>query len=137
MSDAARRAVDAAYERWISAAVAGDADAYADFFEEDGVLMPPNAPIVRGRQAIREWAKWLFSTYRLEVSTYSMEHQIVSDAVAVSRYVTAGTYRPVNGGDGIPFDQKYADALVKLADGAWKMNSHMWSSNRKGHSLWG
>ena len=136
MSRTDQQAIDAAYEQWIKAALSSDADSYAGFFAEGGVLMPPNAQSVHGRQAIREWAKSFFSTYRLTVGTYGMEHQIVSDAVVVSRYSASGIYQPVDGGDGIPFDQKYVDVLVKRADGSWQMDSHMWSSNGKGRSVW-
>ena len=136
MNSPVQQAVEAAYQNWIKAAVTGDADEYAEFFCEEGVLMPPNAPPMHGRKAIREWAAQFFSSYKLNVSTYSMEQQIIFDAVAVSRYVASGTYLPVSGGAGIPFDQKYIDILVKEVDGVWRMNAHMWSSNCMGRSVW-
>jgi ketosteroid isomerase-like protein len=45
------RAVSAAY---LQAVKEGDADKAAALFSEDGVMMPPNAPLIEGREAIRQ-----------------------------------------------------------------------------------
>ena len=54
MHSPVQQAVEAVYQNWIKAAVMGDADEYAEFFCEEGVLMPPNAPPMHDRKAIRE-----------------------------------------------------------------------------------
>jgi uncharacterized protein (TIGR02246 family) len=54
-SDSAKAAVDAInvnYARWMNA---NAADSVASLFAEDGVLMPPGAPVVAGREAIRTY----------------------------------------------------------------------------------
>lgn len=52
-SAAARQAIDAANAEWARLTAAGHADSIADFFHTNGVLLPPNMPPVRGRDAIR------------------------------------------------------------------------------------
>lgn len=54
-SDSAKAAIDAInvnYARWM---LAGQADSVATLFAEEGVLMPPTAPAVAGREPIRAW----------------------------------------------------------------------------------
>jgi uncharacterized protein (TIGR02246 family) len=40
---------------WMKAYNSGDADTIAALYAEDAVLMPPHAPVARGRAAIREF----------------------------------------------------------------------------------
>ncbi|MBI4306447.1 MAG: hypothetical protein HY678_09040 [Chloroflexi bacterium] len=49
--------VDALYRQLGAAAKAGNFAAYSELFSDSGVLMPPNAPVVSGGAAIREWAR--------------------------------------------------------------------------------
>jgi uncharacterized protein (TIGR02246 family) len=136
MTQDQKLAVQALYDELVGAVTAADPDAYADCFAEDAVLMPPNAPVVQGRQAIREWAKWLFGVYRLEISSFVMSAQVIGDRAAFSRYEATGRYVGLSGGNDSHFEQKYLDALVCLPDGSWKVAAHMWSSNAKGTSIW-
>jgi uncharacterized protein (TIGR02246 family) len=42
-------------QTWLKSYNAGDADTIAALYAEDAVLMPPHAPVARGRAAIREF----------------------------------------------------------------------------------
>ena len=42
-------------QTWMKSYNAGDADTIAPLYAEDAVLMPPHAPVARGRAAIREF----------------------------------------------------------------------------------
>jgi uncharacterized protein (TIGR02246 family) len=44
-----------ATQTWLKAYNAGDADTIAGLYAEDAVLMPPHAPVVTGKTAIREF----------------------------------------------------------------------------------
>lgn len=46
-------ALEAVDQAWLKAFNSGDADAIAALYDEKGVLLPPNAPAVSGRAAIR------------------------------------------------------------------------------------
>lgn len=136
MTERQARAVQTLYDELVAAATAADPDAYAACFTEDGVLMPPNAPVVQGHQAIRDWAKWLFAAYRLEISSFSLSAQVIGYDAAFSRYEATGRYVGLAGHDDSSFNQKYLDALICLPDGSWKFAAHMWSGNAKGASIW-
>src|SRR5262249_28276058 len=44
-----------ATQTWLKAYNAGDADTIAALYADDGVLMPPHAPVVTGKAAIHEY----------------------------------------------------------------------------------
>ena len=52
-SAAAKQAIDAANANWARLTAAGHADSIADFYHQNGVLMPPNMAPMQGRDAIR------------------------------------------------------------------------------------
>jgi uncharacterized protein (TIGR02246 family) len=52
-SAAAKQAIDAADANWARLSAAGHADSLADLYHANGVMLPPNMPPVRGRDAIR------------------------------------------------------------------------------------
>jgi len=49
----AKQAIDAADANWARLTAAGHADSLADLYHANGVMLPPNMPPVRGRDAIR------------------------------------------------------------------------------------
>jgi ketosteroid isomerase-like protein len=48
-------ALEGVDQAWVKAFNAGNADAAAALYEENAVLLPPNAPAMRGRKAIRDF----------------------------------------------------------------------------------
>lgn len=48
-------AIHAVDQSWLKAFAAADGDALAKLYDEDAVLMPPGAPAVKGRAAIRDF----------------------------------------------------------------------------------
>lgn len=52
-SAAAKQAIDAANASWARFTAAGHADSLAGLYQQNGVLLPPNMPPTRGRDAIR------------------------------------------------------------------------------------
>ena len=124
------------YDQLVAAAVGGDPDEYAALFTGDAVLMPPNAAVIAGRDAIRAWMRAFFRTWRAEISTLSFDQRQRGDTVAFCRFSASGKYIPVAGGEPFAFDQKYLDTIVRDASGTWKFAAHMWSSNTRDRSLW-
>src|SRR5712692_9646751 len=50
-------ALEAADQAWLKAFNSGNADAIANLYDENAVLLPPGAPAVTGRAAIRAFLK--------------------------------------------------------------------------------
>jgi ketosteroid isomerase-like protein len=53
--DKAKDAIRAHTASWFKAYNAGDVDAVVTLYAEDAIIMPPGAPVARGRVAIREY----------------------------------------------------------------------------------
>jgi uncharacterized protein (TIGR02246 family) len=60
LRDLDRAAIDDLRERLRRSIVEGDAEAYTSCFAEDGVIMHPDSPQVRGREAIAAYAAGMF-----------------------------------------------------------------------------
>ena len=125
LSEADLAAIGEVRAAMVNASLTGDADAGAALYAEDAIQLPPNAPAVRGRAAIREAdaALGALSTFELrpeetwgvgdfayDRGTYSLSVQMPDTA----------TYREVG---------KYLVLLRRQTDGSWKMTTAMWSSD--------
>ncbi len=137
MSDEVQFAVlDSLYADLTEAATACDSARYASLFVETGALMPPGAPIVAGRTAVRDWVDGFWKEYDRQVATtLTVDDRAIGDTVAFCRWTATGTYRRRNG-ESFQFDQKYLDTFVKDSDGTWRFAIHMWSQNTKDMGVW-
>ena len=136
MSDEVQFAVlDTLYDELTAALTAGDSERYASFFVETGALMPPGAPVVAGRTAVRDWVDRFSKEYDFKVATFTVDDRAIGDTVAFCRWTATGTYRLRNG-ESFQFDQKYLDTFVKDSDGTWRFAIHMWSPNTKDMGVW-
>lgn len=123
LSDADHQALDAVEEGFKEAMLAGDGEQIASYYAEDAILMPPNAPMVRGRAAIADFMSEFPPVTEISLSDEAVEG--VGDAV-----YTYGTYRLTLGLPGAPQDEgKYLDIRTRQADGSWKYQVDMFSSN--------
>ena len=135
-SEADTQEIDRLYEALIGAATSDDAETYAALFVEDGAIMAPHFPAVVGQPAMIDWLTALFSTWAVEVDSFSVDARSVGDRVAFVRWSAAGTYRRKDGGEGVPYDQKYLDTFVKPSGQAWRFAVHMVNSNVEDASIW-
>jgi uncharacterized protein (TIGR02246 family) len=123
------------YDALVEAALAQDVEGYAAQFVEDGVLMVPHSPAVRGRDALADWLRSFFSDWTIEVDSMAFEGVSVGDQVAYTWWNAAGTYVSTDG-ERNPFDQKYLDALVREPGGPWRFAAHMANSNGDSSGIW-
>ena len=121
----ARSAITAANEQFMAAAAKGDAGAIAVLYTSDAQLLPPNAEVIRGREAIqRYWQGALASGIKgLKLDTQEL-HGLGDNIVAeVGAYTATGV-------DGKTLDTGKAIVLWKREDGKWRLHRDMFSSNR-------
>jgi uncharacterized protein (TIGR02246 family) len=120
------RAVDSAF---VVAANAGDAEAVAAVYTEDGALLPPNLPPQKGRGAIKAfWGGFL--------DAYTVRFELASDTVEGRGDLAynQGRYRftavpKAQGAPGVADEGKFVEILRKQPDGSWKYVVDMYSSN--------
>ncbi len=114
---------------WSKAAAAKDLERTVSYYAGDGSLLPPNAPIATGKEAIRGVWKTLMDSPGFAVSWQPTK-------VEVSRsgelgYAT-GTYElTVHGPKGQPATDrgKYVAVFKKQPDGSWKAVADMFNSD--------
>ena len=112
---------------WLAAHAARDWDKVATFYTEDAVLMPPFAPIIKGRAAIRDW----FSANEKYVSVHVeiLKIEGYGDLAYVRGSSQVTIKRP--GEPEISITGKYLDIRRKLDDGSWVVSVDMVSPDHQ------
>ncbi len=117
------RAMD---QRWSDAAGRHDAQAFASFYADDAVLMPPNMEPAEGGDAIRNASAGLLADSSTTIS-FAPDQVHVADAgdIAWER----GKWQ-AKGGDGDVLDHgKFIVVWKKTADGSWKVAADIFNSD--------
>jgi uncharacterized protein (TIGR02246 family) len=116
-----RKAVEATVNRYVEATNKGDAEALAQLYEDDAVLLPPDHQPVQGRAAIGEF--WRQGTDEgLEVTTLRLDVQ-GGIGYLVGQYTLPET-------DEEPADSgKTVMCLKRQRDGSWKVTADIWNSS--------
>lgn len=114
---------------WSQAAAAKQLDAMPSYYAEDGSMLPPNAPIVTGREAIHTAWKQMF-----EMPGFSLSWQPARVEVARSGDLaySQGTYEATTNdpkGNPVKDSGKYVVVWRKGADGSWKAVADMFNSD--------
>ena len=124
---AEEKAIRAEVDRWTQLIKAKDAAAIAGLYAEDGAVMPPNAPIGKGRAAIQQ-------TWASLVATPGFDLAIVPEQIVVSSSgdmaLDRGTYKLAMAPDGkaITDTGKYVVVWRKV-DGQWKAAADIFNSD--------
>ena len=129
-TDADEQAIRGQVDRWLQLVKAKDAASIAALYTQDGAVMPPNAPIGKGRSAIQQtWAS-MMQTPGFDL-TFVPEQIIVSSSgdIALDR----GTYRLAVAPSGKPQNDtgKYVVVWRKVG-GEWKAAADIFNSDLPG-----
>jgi uncharacterized protein (TIGR02246 family) len=121
-------AVRAADAEWSKTAMANDLDGTVSFYSDDASILPPNAPIATGKQAIRAvWATMLSpdTTVSWQVSkadvAQSGELAYVMGTYQISAKNPKGKSQEDHG--------KMVEVWKKRADGKWKTVADIFNSD--------
>lgn len=123
-----RPPVDAIFAQYAASLRAGDAEAWAALWTEDGIQMPPDAPAVAGRTQIREKMRALLAAFHLAMQIRTEEVQAAGDW-GFARGTFTATLTPKHGGEPVPVDGKFLTILARQADGSWKIHRDIFNSN--------
>jgi uncharacterized protein (TIGR02246 family) len=124
----ARATADAIFAKYAASLAAGDADAWATLWTEDGVQMPPDAPPVVGKSQIREKLRSLLAQFRFDMRIHTEEVRTAGDW-AFARGLYDATLTPKAGGRQIPIDGKFMTILARQPDGSWRIYRDIFNSN--------
>jgi uncharacterized protein (TIGR02246 family) len=110
------------------AARAGDATAMSEAYATDAVVLAPNMPVVRGRDAIRSfWSGYLgqFASFDLSLTPDDVQQ---SGDLAVETGHYRANMTPKNATAQVNDEGKYVVVWRKI-DGQWKLTRDMFSSD--------
>ncbi len=115
---AIQMAIESGNRAYVAALEAHDAQAFADLFVDDAVSLPPNGPLIRGREAIAESLSSAFVRVKfIDASMHTTETRMMGDTV-----VELGTYHLVTQVDGYPTILNGRYLTVWRRDGnSWKI----------------
>ncbi len=117
---------------WSKAASAGDLSAIVSFYSDDATLLSPNAPVVKGKDAIRK--EWDGIMKGFGKTLHWQPTKVEAAKSGEIGYTTGwyeGTFTPPNGKP-VKDKGKYLEVWKKQADGKWKCIADMYSSDMAG-----
>lgn len=118
------RAVIATRLKRLGAALAaGDAAGLADFYTQNGMLLPSGYDLVEGRQAIAAFWRDAMDQGIADIvfDTVEVEHD-GDTIVEISRFAMSGA-------DGEVIERGKGLAVWKVEDGTWKVHRDIWNTN--------
>jgi len=115
--------------QWSKTAATNDVDATVAYYSDDASLLPPNAPILSGKQAIRAaWAKLLAPGVSLSWTADKVEAARSSDLGYMTGTYTMSTKESLNKAP-VTEHGKYVEVWKKQADGKWKVVADIFNSD--------
>jgi uncharacterized protein (TIGR02246 family) len=115
-------------EKWGVVYRAGDADALGSYYTDDVIIMSPNSPLLRGKDAALAEHKSFLDQYTVEGQAPSADVR-VSGNLAVAR----GTYTWTNihkaDGSSVTDIGKWLAVFQRQSDGSWKYSWDIWNSD--------
>jgi ketosteroid isomerase-like protein len=111
------------------AIVAGDTDGYVALIADDAVLMPPNAPPVIGKNAIRSWNLAMSKQFKFQAYAPVDDEVVLAGKWAFRRATANWTLIPLAGGEPIQDSGKFIIIYQRRADGSWTVARDIWNSN--------
>ncbi len=124
----ANTTVEAATAAFHQALRSNDATELFAHVSDDVVMMPPGEPVVRGKEAMREWYAAFLSQCRTTSLVLSDCEVLVGDGWAVELGSYEWELRPIAGGE-LLLDRGNYMQLWKLHDGQWRFEREIWNSS--------
>jgi ketosteroid isomerase-like protein len=129
-ADPDTKAINTLYRDWSKATAERGAEGYVSFWAaERPAVLPPDAPAVEGKEAIRQWIQKVLDESTVRVASFVPGPMHVANGWATFRFTMSGERLPKKGGTPVPFNYKYLDVLQKQVDGSWKFVYRMWNQN--------
>jgi uncharacterized protein (TIGR02246 family) len=127
LSDADRKGIQDITDVWLKAMRSGDSTGIAATYTEDAMLLPPNQPVVKGREGIRHYLGQFPKITSFNVTLTEMEGH---GKIAYTRGTYDVTTAPAAGQKTPGKDSgKFIEIRRKESDGSWRILRDFWNSN--------
>lgn len=128
--EADRQAITQVRQQEITLFSAGDVDRVLSVFTDDVVLMPPNEPILVGKEAARTWLQNMYQQFKIEGTYTSSADLTVAGDWAFERMSFTLKLTPIVGGAAMEDVGKGFHIYRRQADGSWKIHQDIWNSDK-------
>lgn len=98
-----------------------DVDGVLAVYSADVVMMPPNEPAIRGKDALRPWFTKLFSQQAFQASSGTSEGLEVAGDLDVERITLRNSAGQATG--------KVIHVYRRQADGTWQITQDIWNTD--------
>ena len=115
-------------KQWEAAYHSDNLEKLMPLYAQNAVRMPPDVPILDGKEAIRSAFELVFSEFKSEGEIVVLDAKVSGD-LGYLRGTYIGTATPKAGGDPIEYDNKFVVVCQRQADGSWKTISEIWNDN--------
>ena len=128
-AEAERAAVRTALGEAWDAVITRDVDKFVSICADEDIMFPPNAPIVRGKQEVREYMSQFFASPGYSISR--QPPQIEVSGAGDLAYTWDTFELTVNDAEGNPVTQNAKHVVVwkKEPQGTWKIVADIWNSD--------
>ena len=116
-------------QAFMAAAHAGAVDQLMNFYSDSAVVMPPNAPAMTGRDAVRQFWTGFLGTYDVDARLITDDIQQSCDDMAAERGHFTLTMTPKNGGLPMTDNGKYVVVWRKV-NGQWRAAMDIFNSDK-------
>ena len=123
LSDDDQSGVEAARNAIINAILAGDPRAYALSFTEDGIVMHPDSPYVKGRPNLEEYSSRLFDA--MKVTNLVMTPVTIEGDMGYAYEVGIQVLEVEPANEKFKAERQYIHAYKKGPDGIWRIAAAM------------
>ena len=127
-SDTAKASIVQASTALLQAVNGSDSARVLSLWCDDGVLMPPHHPSVRGRVMIGEYFDRLFKRGRFEFAFGSSEVEVAGE-IAVQRVEYTASFWPADGSTESRDAGKGLHVYRRQANGEWRLVMDIWNSD--------
>jgi ketosteroid isomerase-like protein len=105
--------------------LADDWEGFSQLYTEDVLLMPPNAPTVRGREALLQ----MFAGFTITEFSSSIEEVYGCGDIAFGRGIFSWTFSVEGSTEAMSDSGKFVGVWKKQPDGKWLVAVNIWNSD--------
>ncbi|MCA9275919.1 MAG: nuclear transport factor 2 family protein [Phycisphaerales bacterium] len=117
-----------AHDAYVEAINSNNLENFLGMITDDIVFMAPNAPIMVGKDTVREWAAGYLDAYTVHWDKTELEF-VVNGDWAFEQYAYEENDTPKNGGPNLRDTGKGLIIYRRCDDGIWRVARDAWNSD--------
>jgi uncharacterized protein (TIGR02246 family) len=125
LSPEAHSAIELSSKKWVETYNQNNWDGLAALFTPDAIMMPPNGPVVKGREAIARWEKANETGFRIAFKLEAIEGQ---KSIAYVRGRSCVFIPDGNGGYNVDVG-KFLEVRKRQSNGEWLIEADIFNSD--------